>query len=714
MIVTTGKTQAGRCNATQAQQERRRGGFFGIALILAAIFSWASVNTARAQDASGPTLGDVEEFLTDNDWRPFHKTDHLLSALDEPAQEPVTCPDGTRNCAEVGGTYMRDPYYRIQRYVGDEEFDFLMTSDGSLRALLRVERNEDGSLSTKLTVSDRTENGDSREGTIEINSADCRSVGEDACFEVTMNDPATDPDADLLSNLYVWRELKVPPLQAPGFVPPVFGTSKFQEQPPGLLTAQHCFDVTKMDMVNFNDQWQGCSRKIFSELVAGDRDFDFKSFNDKVSYVLPFGWNYVSVPQGTASMHSQLIETEGQLVESESHSTGSKSGLNLGILDFSVTRNRKTQERSEKMYGQKLVYTKQQYLQTHYALVLDKWNAKLNPDFETAIRAAANTLASGQEFDWSNFLSDWGTHYSYATTVGERGYIIDTISDRQIMELHEEGVTTSSGMSAGNSMPLQEFGIPGSAGLSASAENATAVENIRKINTVLNDNQSESVCIGGSSCSGRGASGSPPFAPVLLDLRPLSDLLAPPFFADLENLPAVRKSLASAIADYAFEKEPVTSRPSVQFVRISGLQITRCRWTDIVDTTKFYEGELDDCEYGFEYLKIGSEKIDPDLSPVTLRHLTEKTRHEMSVRADVRFDAYRFLYDSRIDIPAAGSTTACFTAAAANEGKTFQYWGTAQVEVLSAGMLLDPALSIPDKDRGIEDCPIERFFALQE
>jgi len=681
-----------------------RGCLLASAVILSWGFSLASTGLALAQDSKEPmSLDDAEEFLSSNDWRPLHKKGGNLSVLDDPAAEPVTCADGSNACPEEGGTYMRDPYYRIRRIDGNSQYDFSMVSDSNLNALLRAYKDGDGNLTGKFIVYDAISDSETKQSILEINSDNCKAQGEEECFEISPGDSGTGMGPDLIENLYVWREFKSVPEKSP-----VFGTSKFQEQPPGLLSAQHCFDVTEMDMNNFNGQWQGCSRKIFAELKAGDTGFDFKSFNDKTSYVVPFGWNYVSTPQGTASMHSQMMENENQLIQSESRSVGWKTGLNLVILDFSVMHNKKTQQRSEQMYQQKLVYTKQSYLQTHYALVLDKFNAKLNPEFEKAIQNAAKSMGEQpQDGFWEQFLVDWGTHYSYATTIGERGYIIDKITDSQVMQLHEEGVSTSSGMSAGINIPLQEFGIPGSAGMSASSEDGQANEKVSKIRNVLGKNDSESVCVGGSHCSGRGASGSPPFAPVLLDLRPISDLLAPPFFEDIENLPALRKNLAKAISDYAFEKEPSSDKPSAEFLRISGLQITRCRWQDTTDKSKFYEAELDDCKASFEYLQIGNERVPVDVNSVTLRPYSKELLHDLILRADVIYGGQRFLYDYWLDFNEK-ETTECFTVAVDNAGKTFQVWGTAQIEVLSAGMLLDPAVNIPDRNKGIENCPINR------
>jgi hypothetical protein len=76
-------------------------------------------------------------------------------------------------------------------------------------------------------------------------------------------------------------------------------------------------------------------------------------------------------------------------------------------------------------------------------------------------------------------------------------------------------------------------------------------------------------CEGGLSCNGQTASGSVSVT-VLLDLRPLSDLLAPPFFSEIDDLPALRAAFAEAIAVYAFAGDPASPEPSARFLLATG------------------------------------------------------------------------------------------------------------------------------------------------
>jgi hypothetical protein len=82
-------------------------------------------------------------------------------------------------------------------------------------------------------------------------------------------------------------------------------------------------------------------------------------------------------------------------------------------------------------------------------------------------------------------------------------------------------------------------------------------------------------CIGGMSCNGQTATGQRT-VPVLLDLRPLSDLLGPPFFSEIDNLEALRAGFAKAIADYAFAAEAASAEGSAIFLKLTAPTAVYC------------------------------------------------------------------------------------------------------------------------------------------
>lgn len=360
----------------------------------------------------------------------------------------------------------------------------------------------------------------------------------------------------------------------------------FVDKPPVLRTALGCFDITKMKTLldmetkeisesgNILDRGR-CSKNIFADADRNSQEYTVETFDDGKNYAMPYGFIYVSVPEGNASQKTKIIESENELKSSNTESFGWNTGLNLIVANFSVRHNKTTQNLVDELYKEKLIYARHDYVQTRNALVLDKWNVRLNKDFKSEINRL-RTNPDNKHFD--DFFKNWGTHYTYATTVGEQGSRVSQISEQNAIKLKESGVNVSTGAAVGVSIPLEEFGIPGSASSNLGLDGGNARSNYKKMSDILGSEVGEAKCLGGSTCTGNHASGSGPFVPIFLDLRPISDLLGPPFFSDIavNELVALRSKLAQEITDYAWKKEQPRKEPAARFLRISGLRKVAC------------------------------------------------------------------------------------------------------------------------------------------
>ena len=116
-------------------------------------------------------------------------------------------------------------------------------------------------------------------------------------------------------------------------------------------------------------------------------------------------------------------------------------------------------------------------------------------------------------------------------------------------------------------VPVAELG---EAKASFGVNTGSTTEDFSKMASTLGQDYGDYHCVGGMTCNGQSATAGG-FVPILLDLRPLSDLLAPPFFAEIDNLDALRAAYAKAISDYAFTAAPASAEAAAKFLEASGL-----------------------------------------------------------------------------------------------------------------------------------------------
>jgi hypothetical protein len=495
-----------------------RCGLAGIALVL----SLAPGAVLAAQSLAG-------------DWRPkgADTADPALTALD--------CAPGDQDCEEEHGTFVTDTYLRI---VQDEETGALaMTSTGALSAAVSPRKGRERLFDVAMDGGGQA--------SLHLGSMACGGVK--ACFEISGTSDAT----ALADGVYV----PVVPLP-PDKSLTMSIKDRFGSVPPNMDLAGHCYDITTMGLDTFTDS-QGCRQQIFEQFGEMDPDdYTVTSYGDEKMVAIPYGWKYLPISKTYGANSARILDSASDVVDSHQRTIGVNVSLGLGPVNFSVSHNTTTKRRTEDMYEHSLTYSEYHYIKTDFALVVDKANARLAAPFYAAITEAAKA----RKPDFASVIAEFGTHYAYATTMGERGKLLSTITSENVSKLHEEGVDVSTAVTVGVSVPI---GALGEAKASTGVNTGTSDDHFQKMASTLGQDYGNYVCEGGMSCNGMNASGGIS-VPVLLDLRPLSDLLAPPFFSEIDDLPALRQAFAQAISDYAFGGDAASGDPSARFYEATG------------------------------------------------------------------------------------------------------------------------------------------------
>ena len=203
------------------------------------------------------------------------------------------------------------------------------------------------------------------------------------------------------------------------------------------------------------------------------------------------------------------------------------TGYSVGFQNTNETMNAMRQSNS---IGQVVGYSRAK----SYAIVLDHANSKLSGDFLTAVTDAQ------RDGDYRYLISRFGTHYPYAVTYGS--------SAKMWKEISTEAYSSALSKSEGSRVEA-EVQVVGS-GINGFDESRSEVRDSNG-GQLSNDN-GRFIAVGGNgSFDSGGFSRGDRLAPILLDLRPLDELLNPINFPDQPDIyTRVRAELGLAINGY--------------------------------------------------------------------------------------------------------------------------------------------------------------------
>ena len=275
-----------------------------------------------------------------------------------------------------------------------------------------------------------------------------------------------------------------------------------------------------------------------------------------------------------------MISTSRDVMNSVERTTGyNVSGsvdVSYGVVQaeasFSFKSSNGQMQKMASMQEDKTVFTQSQYHHTIYAIAVDKLNLNLHGHFMEDVSSLRANLEAGSLTDQElvDFLSLYGTHYAYAVTYGAQGAGTYRLSEQQVSQLVAQDVNYSQAWEANAKVTV--MGSGGSLG--GGTTNARDQKMQNEFASIVQDSEENYTCSGGASCNGGVPSGEPN-VPVFLDLRPISELLGPPFYDDPTIVLDLRDRLCDEIQKYAFVKLP-PEKPRSGIVELT-FQTPECR-----------------------------------------------------------------------------------------------------------------------------------------
>lgn len=182
-----------------------------------------------------------------------------------------------------------------------------------------------------------------------------------------------------------------------------------------------------------------------------------------------------------------------------------------------------------------------------YALVRDHPFSKLSDAFIDAVEDAS------QSGDYSRIISSFGTHYAYAVTYGAAGHISTRISEESLSANYN--AFEQSGASGGLTLGPVEF--------SATKESSKDLKQGNTVSSRFGKTTFTAVGGNGSWSEAGFVAGDAPY-PILMDLRPLDELLNPVNFPGEPKIyEDARERLGAAIANYLEGKAQLVSKASL-------------------------------------------------------------------------------------------------------------------------------------------------------
>jgi hypothetical protein len=167
-----------------------------------------------------------------------------------------------------------------------------------------------------------------------------------------------------------------------------------------------------------------------------------------------------------------------------------------------------------------------------YATVVNHAYGQLTTDFIDDLYDAANTG------NFSTFIKRYGTHYAYAVTYGQASRSEETFDQQTTADW------ASSNFSVSVKLAGEAKGVSGSASYSRSEDTS----NSSNLDTSIKKSTLVSTCTG--AAVGNAQQGEKD-CPVLLDLRPIYELVSPMYFPDSnEWVYNTRRQLTSAVEQY--------------------------------------------------------------------------------------------------------------------------------------------------------------------
>lgn len=292
------------------------------------------------------------------------------------------------------------------------------------------------------------------------------------------------------------------------------GTFSLEQRPASIEASFKGYFPYRMRARDFQAT-TGVDKYVFA--IPADDAQDYTTTGSHV--IVPHGLYFRRDNKGSEQESTQVFRT----AEERQFGWNLSLGVNAKIpLVFSFNEDVDYQTMQESMASTESSTTLTRSLATHYAMVMDLGRMRLHPEFAGRIEEMKERLLTEQARDWPLFFRTFGTHYPYAVTYGGMAWMetsteIMDLSDTTSEELQEKVEAEGT---------FEEiFSIGGKLGGGFKSSSTSGGGSTSTI-SVFGTNGGNFLRGGGWSL-GRGEE-----VPLLLDLRPIHQLLNPAFFND--------------------------------------------------------------------------------------------------------------------------------------------------------------------------------------
>ena len=310
------------------------------------------------------------------------------------------------------------------------------------------------------------------------------------------------------------------------------GTFSLDQRPALTLANFRAYNPIRMLPRDYQAD-TGSSKLLFQFPEENSKDYFISSTNE----IVPHGLFFRSDIKGADRARTEVAASSHEHQSSWAFNVGLKAGVK-GLVSFSDKFSYKHE--LEVMNATKTVTTISRTVETRYALVVDLARIALHPSFRERVLELRNLFRVDRPRDYLRFFNSFGTHYPYAITYGGMAYLEQAFDETKYKELEREEVGVKISMS-GTLEKIISAGVSGGADFSfgeiATGETSTS-------RTIFGS-------YGGSISRGEGwtlPEGEE--VPLLLDLRPIYQLLTPAHFDDPLVWNQLREEMEMELNEY--------------------------------------------------------------------------------------------------------------------------------------------------------------------
>ncbi len=308
--------------------------------------------------------------------------------------------------------------------------------------------------------------------------------------------------------------------------------------PSNLEFSERGYHLPRINPWDYRDT--GTQRKLFMHFKPDSLDYDLEP-----PLMIPRGLKYRATSGSWTTTEAKSYSNTSDYYNAMTFGIGVSANAEVGIksqgscvgvcVGGGFSLNTEFKNALTKMQSERRLHRFQVAECRKYDLVLDKANATLSDQFRQAVESLKR---SGS---YSQFVESWGTHYPHGVVYGAKGVKDISITEKSVSESKQSTQEIQASIKAAVDGTFARGGGELSGKYGRDTKNGSG--NSTELEITKSFSVGATGGVDGLSCANLDE-----VTPIRLDLRPLDELLTPPFFDDPEILTRVREGLKQAIA----------------------------------------------------------------------------------------------------------------------------------------------------------------------